>query len=276
MSNLSKSDKKELFSILKDIKQNSAKTPENPNSDVLIIDGNNTYIRAYMANPALNDDGEHIGGIDGFFKSIGYAIRMINPTRCIVVFDGVGGSKRRRKILPNYKDKRATKLRLNRIYEETSTSDIEEKSVLEQFQKICVMLGALPITTMAIDNIEADDTIAYLANEIFTEDKTNNVTIMSNDKDFYQLIDDRVKVWSPTKKKIYGKKEIQEEFGLSARNYIYFKVLNGDKSDNIDGLKGVGLATAKKVFPFLSEERDLELNMLLEYAEDNKNGKLKN
>jgi DNA polymerase-1 len=256
MSDLSSKDKKQLFSILKDIEDNGGQKEENANSDVLIIDGNNTYIR-------------------GFFKSIGYAIRMLNPTRCIVVFDGVGGSKRRRKILPTYKNKRSTKLRLNRVYEDTATTDIEERSILEQFQKICVMLDELPITTMAIDNIEADDAIAYMCTDIFNTEKTKAVTIMSNDKDFYQLINDRVKVWSPTKKKIYGTKEIQDEFGIASRNYIYFKVLIGDKSDNVDGLKGIGLVTTKKAFPFLSEEEDASLDMLIEFAEDNKNGKLK-
>jgi len=70
-----------------------------------------------MAVPSMNDDGMHTGGIAGFLKSIGYAIKLINPTRVIVVFDGSGGSQKRRKIYPDYKKGRKTKIKFNRTYE---------------------------------------------------------------------------------------------------------------------------------------------------------------
>ena len=60
---------------------------------------------------------------------------------------------------------------------------------------------------------------------------------MSTDKDFLQLIDDRVKVWSPTKKKLYNKQQVLEEFGIPSRNMLTYRILDGDKSDNINGVK---------------------------------------
>ena len=277
MDKMSNSDKKRLFSLFENVDKTEIENrPEKSlNSDVLIIDGTNTFIRAFCANPALNDDGEHVGGIDGFFKSIGYAIRNLRPTRCIVVFDGKGGSKRRRKIFPDYKAKRKSRMRLNRIYEDMSIPDLESKSVLEQLQKVAILLQSLPITTMAIDNIEADDTISFLCTEALAKDTTESITIMSSDQDFYQLINDKVKVWSPTKKKMYGPLEIFNEFGIHSKNYIYYKSLNGDKSDNIDGIKGLGLKTAKKCFPLLTEEKQLSLDDIINHAKDNRNGKLK-
>jgi hypothetical protein len=85
------------FSILEEIKKKGGKLDDGHfNDKVLIIDGLNTFIRVFSVIPTLNDDGIHVGGIVGFLKSVGYAIKMLNPTRCIVVFDGKGGSVRRR------------------------------------------------------------------------------------------------------------------------------------------------------------------------------------
>ncbi len=66
------------------------------NSRVLIIDALNTFMRSYSAIPSLDDDGHHIGGMSGFMKSLGFAIRSFKPTRVVLVFDGKGGSQRRR------------------------------------------------------------------------------------------------------------------------------------------------------------------------------------
>jgi len=55
---------------------------------VLVIDGFNTFIRAFSVNPSLNEDGSHVGGLVGFLKSIRYTINKFKPTRCVIVFDG--------------------------------------------------------------------------------------------------------------------------------------------------------------------------------------------
>ena len=67
------------------------------NNRVLIVDGLNLYLRAFAVNGALNDNGVPVGGLTGFLRSLAYAIREVNPTRVIVVYDGAGGSQRRRK-----------------------------------------------------------------------------------------------------------------------------------------------------------------------------------
>ena len=98
------------LSILEQIKNDGGLVEHNnPNDKVLIIDGLNTFIRVFSVVPITNVDGAHVGGIIGFLKSIGFAIKMHNPTRCIIVFDGEGGSDRRRKLFPEYKAKRRTK-----------------------------------------------------------------------------------------------------------------------------------------------------------------------
>ena len=92
-----------IFDLLNDVKQEDT---TDPNSRVLIIDGLNLYLRVFAVNGMLNDRGVPVGGIMGFLKSLAYSIREVNPTRVIVVYDGDGGSQRRRKILPNYKSNR--------------------------------------------------------------------------------------------------------------------------------------------------------------------------
>jgi DNA polymerase-1 len=244
---------------------------KNINSDILLVDGLNTYIRSFMAIPSLNEDGLHTGGIAGFLKSIGYAIKLLSPTRVIIVFDGKGGSQKRRKIYPGYKNGRKTDIRLNRNYEELSSSQIESVNFKKELIRTVNYLDTLPVTVMAIDQIEADDTIAYLAKETF---KDSNVTIMSTDKDFLQLASDKIKIWSPVKKKIFGCKEIVDEYGITCNNFVLYRVMEGDVSDNIPGLDGVGLKRVVKAFPFLSDGQQYGLQEIYNYSENNR-GKYK-
>jgi len=216
----------------------------------------------------MNDDGIHTGGISGFLKSVGYAIKLIKPDRCVIVFDGPGGSMKRRSIYPEYKAHRKTKIRLNRIYEDISELEDEEKNLKNQLQRLVIYLQNLPLNMLSLDNVEADDTIAYCALEHFKE---WSVTIMSSDKDFLQLTDERIKVWSPTKKRLYGPTEVLNEYGFSAKNFVLFRALDGDVSDNITGIKGFGPKTALKAFPMLSEDRKLTLDDLYSYAKTHSN-----
>lgn len=232
---------------------------------------NNTFIRCFAAIPTLNDDGLHTGGIAGFLKSLGYTIRTLNPTRCIVVFDGTGGSTRRKAIFPEYKEHRSNKVRLNRIFEEASTTESESQALARQLVRVSHYIDTLPVTTIQIDNVEADDVIAFLAVQSF---KDSNVTIMSADKDFYQLVSDKIKVYSPTKKKIYGPQDVLNEYGVHPNNFVLFRSLDGDPSDNVSGIKGCGLKTITKCFPFLSESKSYKTEDILRHSENNK-GKYK-
>ena len=243
---------KRYLSIFEEIKKKGGSLDGGePNDKVLIIDGLNTFIRVFSVIPTTNDDGVHVGGIVGFLKSIGYVINMVSPTRVIIVFDGKGGSNRRRKIYPEYKQNRKTKYRVNRTYDFASQED-ERQNMIMQLQRCVEYLDTLPITVLSYDNIEADDTIGYLCKQVLTE---SEIVVMSTDKDFLQLANGRTKIWSPTKKKLYDEEAVFEEFGITAKNYIWFRVLDGDKSDNINGVRGLGLKTIRKKLPFLTENK---------------------
>ena len=239
------------LSILDEIKKKGGSLDGGePNDKVLIIDGLNTFIRVFSVIPTTNDDGIHIGGIVGFLRSIGYVINMIRPTRVIIAFDGKGGSNRRRKIYPEYKQNRKTKYRVNRSNSFASQDD-EKMNMIMQIQRVVEYLDTLPVTVLSYDNIEADDTIGYICRQVLTD---SQITIMSTDKDFLQLANGRIKIWSPTKKKMYDEDKVLDEYGISSHNYIWYRVLDGDKSDNISGVRGLGLKTIQKKLPFLSEK----------------------
>ena len=231
------------------------------NNRVLIVDGLNLYLRAFAVNGALNDNGVPVGGLTGFLRSLAYSIREVNPTRVIVVYDGQGGSQRRRKILPDYKANRKPGKRITRW--DAFKDAREEKDAMKiQFSRLIEYLDFLPVNVISIDRIEADDTIAYIAHTLLDED----VTILSADQDFLQLVNERITVWSPTKKKFYTPRMVMDDYGVPAHNFLMYKVLMGDKSDNIEGVKGLGPKKLPKIVPDLLTQTTLDLDFILEHA----------
>ena len=230
------------------------------NDKVLIIDGLNTFIRAFSVNPALNEDGSHVGGIVGFLKSIRFAINRLQPTRVVIVFDGKGGSKKRRELYPEYKANRRVKSRLNRNVDWDVSPVDEDQSMKQQISRLVNYLEVLPVKIISIDGIEADDVMAYLAMTVFKE---SNIQLMSSDKDFLQLVSDRIKVWSPTKGILYDNKKVKEEFGIIPNNLLTWRTLDGDKSDNINGIRGAGVKTVIKCFPEIADDKPFTVKDLI-------------
>ena len=257
------------LSILNEIKKKGGSVDfQNTNKKVLIVDGLNTFIRVFSVMPTLNENGIHVGGIVGFLKSIGFAINMFNPTRTIIVFDGKGGSNRRRKLYSEYKNKRRTSYRVNRVANIGGNVDEERKNMYMQLRRVANYLELLPLTTISVDGIEADDAIAYIAKNVI---KDGEKIIMSTDKDFLQLVSDDIKVWSPTKKKIYDREAVLEEYRVTSDNFIMAKIFEGDKSDNINGVKGIATKTLVKNIPTLGEENNsYSLQEIYKYAHKHK------
>jgi len=261
----SKTDLNEKYiSFLDQVKDEEHKSVTHLNDRVLIVDGLNTFIRAFAVNPAINEDGLHIGGMMGFLKSLRYTSDILKPSRVIVVFDGKNGSGRRQKIYPEYKGTRKVKRRLNRNVDWGTAPMDEQQSMKQQMGRLIEYLEHLPLTLICVDGIEADDTMAYISQQILNE---SDIFLMSTDKDFLQLVDDRVKIWSPTKKKLYDKKKVLEEYGIHSHNMLTYRILDGDKSDNIGGIKGAGLKTVKKFLPGILDDQKFTAKDLLEFVE---------
>ena len=231
---------------------------------ILVIDGLNTFLRSFTMINYINSDGHHVGGLTGFLKSVGYAIKMLEPTKVVIVFDGAGGSNSKRNLYPEYKANRNKSRMTN--YSIFSSKDEENESISNQMARLIQYLQCLPVTMICIDGIEADDTIGYLVGKFEKFTATKEVTILSADKDFLQLVSDKVQVYSPTKKKIYKPKDVLEEFNVSSYNFVNYKILMGDNSDNLPGIDGLGPKKVIKMFPELANDTPTTLNEMLEKA----------
>ncbi len=259
---------KRHLSILNQIKESGGDIDSGkPNDSVMLIDGMNLFIRVFSAIPTTNEDGVHVGGIVGFLRSLAFNINMIRPTRAIIVFDGKGGSNRRRKIFPQYKMGRKMSYRLNRAHD-FLTREEEQKMMIRQLNRVVEYLECLPVSIMNMEQTEADDVIGYLSKHIYRNSKT---TIVSTDKDFLQLVDKNTNVYSPTKKKMYDEEKVFEEYGIHPKNFLLFRMFDGDKSDGIPGVNGIGKKTLIKLFPFMETEQKYSLDDIYRSAETQKN-----
>jgi DNA polymerase I len=247
--------------ILNNLHEESNLEPLHLNSRVLLIDSMNTFLRSFAMIPAINPQGNHVGGLVGFMKSLGYAIKLIQPTRVILVFDGQGNITNRRNTYSEYKANRQIKRITN--FNVFSTLEEESDSVATQMMRLLDYLKTLPVNISIIDKIEADDTIAYLSQKL-----KDDIIIYSADQDFLQLVDERVTVYSPIKKKFYRPNDVYEQYGLYPHNFITMKCLMGDKSDNLPGVKGLGPKKLMKYFPEIGGKEKFTLQEAYQKATD--------
>ena len=212
----------------------------------------------------MNPTGTHVGGFVGFLRSLGYVTRIFDPTRVIVVWDGKGGSANRKNIDPNYKAQRATS-RITHwgLYE---TKQEETEALIGQLYRTQDYIDCLPIQQLVLDKLEADDIMAWIAKKASVSN-VKKCTIVSSDKDFLQLVDDTIEVYAPVKKKTFTKDNIFDELKVLPENYNVVKALLGDNSDNLQGIKGLGIKTLISQFPKLLTER-VNLDYVYKIAED--------
>jgi DNA polymerase-1 len=234
------------------------------NDHVLIIDSMNMFIRNFVMLQSMNPQGHHTGGLVGFLRSLGYLTRTFDPTRVICVFDGQGSSMNRKNINPEYKAQRVNKRISN--WDMFDDKEDEFASMTMQMHRLVEYLQCLPTTLISIDKVEADDIISFLAQGFGS--KGHRVTIVSSDKDFLQVVDDNVEVYSPIKKKIYKKRDVAEELGMIPENYLILKALLGDNSDNLTGVKGLGIKTVLKEFPGIVSDPNFNLDSVFTTCEE--------
>lgn len=240
---------KELFKLLDEIQETDKEI--DVTQRVILIDGLNLFFRNFAMLNMVNIDGAHIGGLGGFFRSLGALIKQIQPTSVYVVFDGMGSANNRKNIIPEYKSGR----NLQRItnWDVFENLDEEDDAKFDQIVRIIQYLKTLPVKTVSIDKVEADDIIAYFSKAI-PKDENDKVFIVSSDKDFIQLINKNVIVFRPTEKEYYTTNTVFEKYGMPAYNFIIYKTLLGDNSDKVKGVKGLGEKSLLKKFPELTDK----------------------
>jgi 5'-3' exonuclease len=231
----------------------SQREPKSHDDNVMIIDGNNFFIRCFSNFPTVDNDGRHVGGLIGFLMSLAKVVRENQPTKVIVVFDGSEGSKKRKKIMVDYKSNRSESkkaLEGNR-YEELRGLEDPDESFQWQMDMLKTYLKMFPVTVISYKNAEADDVIAYCTT-LFNKKKL----IVSADKDFCQLVNENVSILDPIQKKIFGIEEVFSKFnGVSPEMLALARSIDGDTGDALKGINGIGLKTLVKWLPDLFAER---------------------
>jgi len=236
---------------------------------ILLVDALNVFMRHYIANPTMSDHGHHAGGIVGFLKSIRYLVDQIHPSEVIIAWEG-GGSARRRAIFKDYKSGRRPQ-RLNRFYEDDIPNTVENKNY--QVSRCIDILKLVPVKQIYVADCEADDVIGYLVKNIFSNQRC---VIASSDRDYYQLLSNRVIQWSPGQKKFISAGEVKRKFNISPENFCVARCFCGDGSDAIPGIKGAGFKTLAKRFPELSSSEFTSVEEILSLSEQRSiNSKIK-
>jgi DNA polymerase I len=229
----------------------------------LLVDGNNLVKIGFHGVKDYYHNGKHIGALWHFVNTIRRFIDEQNFDKVVVMWDGDDNSSARKLIYPQYKEQRR-----DRDNEYKLDSFTEQKERIKQYLEDCY------IRQINVDNNEADDLIAYYCQISDNEQKT----IYSGDKDLTQLISDKVSVYYPRTKETYqlGSKIKCDVYEFPHENIKTYKILSGDKSDNIDGISGLGEKTLIKFFPELLE-KPVSITDILEKAEnllkENKNNK---
>jgi DNA polymerase I len=245
--------RKDFQDLLNNIsKEDTPQSQESKNDRILVIDALNLFFRNFATINMVNQDGAHIGGLGGFLRSLGSLIRTIQPTGVYVIFDGIGSSTNRKNLMPEYKSNRG----LTRITNWDTFDDLEDEddAKVSQITRVIQYLKCLPIKMGMIDKAEADDMIAYLSKRL-PEEYGSSVIIVSSDKDYIQLVNPKVTLYRPVNKVFFDADKVKEEFGIPVENFIIYKTLLGDQSDQVAGIKGLGPKTLLKRFPELTSQK---------------------
>lgn len=237
-------------------------TKENVNGaqrPVMIVDSYNAFLRSYAAYPTMSSHGYQMGGTIGYLKTLGRIVGDFYPRAVYIVWEG-GGSRKRRAIYSGYKMNRKPG-KLNRFYEDDLPDTEHNKQ--HQVIKLLAFLKCIPVCQLYVADCEGDDVIAHLCKSTFKDDQK---IIVSSDKDMYQLLDDKTRVYNLHKKVFKTAQNVFEEFKVTTTNFAIAKSLCGDQSDNIPGVKGIGFKRVAKLFPQLGLEEPVILNDVISYA----------
>ena len=223
--------------------------------NVIIIDALNMFLRSYVISPHMDRKGNPVGGTIGFLKSLQKVSRDFNADEIIVAWDGHEGSQRKRSMNKDYKGGRKP-VRFNRRMIELPP---DQEKANKGYQQVRLMeyLNQMPVIQLVADFTEADDIIAHVINHNNYEGW--HKTIISSDKDFFQLCREDVSIYRPIQKKTMTKDSIINEFKIHPKNFALARAMAGDASDNLPGIRGAGLKTIAKRFPYLVREDEYEV-----------------
>ena len=209
---------------------------------VFLVDGDNLLTIGFHGVKNYFYKGQHIGGIFHFLNTLRLSFDNYRLDKIVVFWDGEDGSAARRKIYSHYKESRKSR---SKTEQEKDSYDYQRNRIKQYLEEVYVRQGEYPYC-------ETDDCIAHYC-QITPDEKK---IVYSSDGDLAQLVNDKVQLYNPSHRKLYGPKEsfVYNKEEVLIENISLVKMLCGDYSDDIAGIKGMGIKTLKGLFPELETQ----------------------
>jgi len=225
----------------------------------LLVDGDNLFKIGFHGVKEMYAGGDHLGGIYHFINILRKFLEEHNHDKVVVFWDGDSNSSKRKSLYPLYKANRRQDM-----------NEYKYESYLQQKARVKQYLEEIFVRQVEMNNNEADDLIAYYC-KIATDEK---IIIFSGDKDLTQLISENITIYSPVSKQYYkdGDMITINRVDIPHYNVLVTKIFTGDKSDNIEGIEGLGEKTLLKFFPDL-QKKPCTMEELLYIAQNNEQKK---
>lgn len=204
---------------------------------VLLVDGDNLLTIGFYGVKNYFYKGIHIGGIYHFLNTLRRSFETYHLDKIVVFWDGDSSSQTRKKIYPQYKENRKSRLKSE---EEISSYNYQRERIKQYLEELYVRQGEYEFC-------ETDDCVAY-----YTQNSPNeNIVIYSSDGDLTQLVSEKTKIYNPSHGKLYKNNDtiLYQHEEIIIENVKLVKMICGDSSDNISGIKGMGIKKFITLFP---------------------------
>lgn len=235
---------------------------------VLLVDGDNLLTIGFYGLKNHFYKGQHIGAIYHFINTLRRSFETYHLNKIVVFWDGENGSDSRKKIYHLYKENRKSRLRTD---EEINSYNVQRQRVKQYLEELFVRQGEY-------ENCETDDCIAFYSQNSSNEKKI----VFSSDGDLTQLVSENTQIYNPSHKKLYKQHDtiFYQHEEVKIENVVLIKMLCGDPSDNIHGIKNMGIKRLVGLFPEIKTQV-LTLDYILDktnllFEEDKNNWLIKN
>ncbi len=208
---------------------------------VLLVDGDNLLTIGFFGLKTHFYKGKHIGGIYHFINTLRRTFEIYHLDKIVVFWDGENASFQRRKIYHLYKENRKHRIRTE---EELDNYNYQRNRIKQYLEELYVRQGEFEFC-------ETDDSIAY-----YVQNSPKEVKIIySSDGDLTQLVSENTSIYNPSHGKLYKTNDIitYSHEDIHIDNVKLVKMLCGDPSDNISGIKSMGLKRLLSLFPEIKE-----------------------
>jgi 5'-3' exonuclease len=215
---------------------------------VLLIDGSNLVHRMSSMDGKAHWSAESL-----IFNHITFLFEKIRPDEAFIFWEGLRSRDPRRLIYEAYKANRDELKKKTKKAKDPAKRAIKLFPLIEQN-----IIPSLPIHSIKIDRLEADDCIGITIHTMSEMDDNYRFIIVSTDQDFYQLTNEHTMIYNPQTKKVLTETMLSEKFGLAnVKNLAWVKALCGDTADNIMGIYRFGIKTLQKKLSTVLDSEDV-------------------